>query len=1021
LVEPKLILADDVPENLLADLDRREVALWLRSLPKDPASVEILSAFLRLPWQMVFSEVSDPGLLKALEEGTDATDPMMRQRGSIQIIDGDPSRIELPQRCLPIYLLNGRQGGTQDNFQDRLRRMSMLEELRRSGARQTLILSGEDDPVPPELKDLWSSGFRSFLSFASDAADTKETLESWASGIDGIAVTSLFRLSASQVAENILERFAAIYPEERLVIRIRDIAGNFQNLDITELDEPERPLLDYYSLIEERHLSTLTPDQLSEEEFVSFFQNPETFWRPYAAGLPWVRDDQSKNQLGGALKKLDAVGPEENCVAYVVTEPGAGGTTFVRMLAWEYARQGYPVLVAKQLPFVPDALSVANFLNRVRLEHEGAAELVELSEGSYDNTRKESSGRSSATRHYEVPWIIVFDRVHWEYRDGELRRFLNAMEKQGRPVCLLVVTGPIREMSYFDTSVFKHIGELNHAIDQEEARRLGNHLNQFLRKFGKAREEWQWDNFYQEHSVRYLEGLSTFWVTLSFWIQGQYDLSESIQEWIYRSFREKVDEGIIQDAILEIAAMSSERLPMPDGLLPVSEGEWPVSHLLEDHRSSLGALGLVRISAAGEKYWALVHDILGRFLINALFYDFQMREKLGFSEAKNPEHLRFLLLRRVSKKRALGESVFRVFGEDFATSIFKIDPDHGHANFAPYWREVLDALDDMERPLQDTSRVFRHHTAVSRRRIAKLDEAIFGVTVDDGISLLNRAVEDIEYALSSIDYTSGSEPNVNLYNSLARAYLDLAGLEEERGAAPERLEILRELANDATRRAYEDSPTNSFVIETYVRNLLGKAQSYPESAIECCIDALGILFSAISSNEESYRRAQLGDLADKALEILFSHAPKHGEEVEPANPIDVLTRAWTILAEGVDYQSGTALIDFPEQNRVLAIDALAHPAGQGNMQALRLRYELTRITYSHDFKQQLEYLEQLQSTDYRSTPQMHLEYGILLYQNNRPWKGTEYFEVSENFGERVSISSKCLPSCVGCAKVMARQ
>ena len=55
----------------------------------------------------------------------------------------------------------------------------------------------------------------------------------------------------------------------------------------------------------------------------------------------------------------------------------------------------------------------------------------------------------------------------------------------------------------------------------------------------KQRESWQWDRFYQEHTVRYLEGIAAFWVTLSFWIQGQYDISESVQEWMYRSFTVK--------------------------------------------------------------------------------------------------------------------------------------------------------------------------------------------------------------------------------------------------------------------------------------------------------------------------------------------------------------------------------------------------------------------------------------------------------------------------------------------------
>ena len=54
-----------------------------------------------------------------------------------------------------------------------------------------------------------------------------------------------------------------------------------------------------------------------------------------------------------------------------------------------------------------------------------------------------------------------------------------------------------------------------------------------------------------------------------------------------------------------------------------------ISQLLEDRRKHLSALGLARISTDGSAYWALVHDILGRLLINALFYDFPTREALG--------------------------------------------------------------------------------------------------------------------------------------------------------------------------------------------------------------------------------------------------------------------------------------------------------------------------------------------------------------------------------------------------------
>lgn len=984
-----------VTDNLLSNLESRDVALWVRSLPKAPPSQEALAAFLGLPWHLVLSEIYDPEVMKVLGEAATLNDPATRKRGFVQIIDSNPSQIELPPRCLPIYLLNGRQvGAASHDFESRLRRMTMLEELRRSGVREILVISGNEDPVPPELKDLWSSGFRSHLTFVSAATDAEKILSSWIDETNGIAAVNLFNIPPSQVVEEVLARYSVTYPEDRHVIRLRDRHGSYHKIDVTEADEPERPIFEWYSLIEARDLTPIMPEELSEEEFISFFQNPGESWRPYAAGLPWMRDAQSMKTLSNCMKKLDAIGAEENCIAYISSESGAGGTTLARALAWEFAGEGYPVLLAKPLPFVPDALTVTNFLTSVHREAERQmARELELP-AELDGESVHDRKRESVVHRYKTPWIIVFDSLHWQSRDSELLRFHNEMEKSGRPVCLLVVTGAALGLSFYKTSIFKQVALLNHALGQDDARQLGRHLNKFLHVYGKQRPEYLWDQFYQNHTVRYLDGIAAFWVTLSFWIQGQYDLSESIQQWMFRKFKENVDDKTMQYAILEIAALSSERLPLPEALLPNSNGKWPISYYLEDNRSSLAALGLVCISANGEKHWALVHDILGRFLINALFYDFPMRDELGFSEAKDAEHLRFLLLRQISQKPALGESAYRSLGEEFATTIFKVDPDHGRASFAPFWRDVMAALDGMPQSLRDNSRLFRHHTAVSRRRIANLNETLYGVDNKEQIDLLTKAIDDINYALNFIDYKPGSEPNVHLYNSLANAYFDLAKAETVKGVPPERIIELRKLAKDATGKAYAENPTSPFVIETYVKNLLAEAiLDSPELAVAHCVEALGILFSALTSNEVAYRNSQLGNLADEALAILFKQVPVNAQNIEPTRAIDVLIKTWKILAEGGDYHSGMALSDVPEANREHALNTLENPVGHGNMQVIRLSYDLTCIGHPQAFKKQLTLIEQLQTEDYRMTPQLRLEYAILLFLNGRAPEGDKIFRL----------------------------
>ena len=278
----KLFLVDGVSDNLLSNLDSRDVALSIRSLPKHPPTRDRLVAFIGLPWRLVISEVSDPRLVAALEQHSSASDLMVRKRGFFQIVDSDPSRIAFPQRCLPFYLLNGREGTSGSQFESRLRRMTMLEDLRRSGIRQIFVISGDEDPIPSDLRDLWASGFRSFLTFASDFGGAAAVLDEWLGQTSGFATASLSRLAANRVIEDVLERYAARFAEERRVIRVRDQTGTFHRVDVTEIDEPERPIFEQYSIIEDRHLTPLTTDEFSEEDFVGFFQ----IQRPRGVPMP---------------------------------------------------------------------------------------------------------------------------------------------------------------------------------------------------------------------------------------------------------------------------------------------------------------------------------------------------------------------------------------------------------------------------------------------------------------------------------------------------------------------------------------------------------------------------------------------------------------------------------------------------------------------------------------------------------------------------------------------------------------
>lgn len=965
-----IIRFDKVPDAILTGLADRDVSLWLECGDVDNVS-DALASLIRLPWRHVFLDCAGGDLVAELERPDSGA--FVARRGFVHVIDGDPSRVELPPRSLPVFLLAGRGGGSA--FENQLRRMTMLEELRRSGIRQLVVVGAK---LPKSLAELWSAGFRTNLVVVDPAGDAPDRLSAWLADNGDAPTASLVSQSTSAFAEAAVGAFASAYEDESLLIRVRDELDNIRKFALAEIDDPERPLLVNYELIMDREFAPIAEGSLPEEAFNNFFRGETRDWRPFAAGLPWIRNDEPWRKLQSLLRRLDAVGPPENRIAYIMSEPGAGGTTLARHLAFTAARAGYPTLVAQQLPFTPEALPLINFLTRAHQRIE-------------DSRHSAEAGFISDGERYEAPWLLVFDRVHWEFRDTELRRFAQQLEHAGRPVCILVVTGPQREPSYYDETKFKALAEIHHMLDQTETLELGRHINRFLRSYGKERPDWQWANFQQAHSVRYLEGMAAFWITLSFWLQTQYDLSDSIQDWVYRAFRKAADTPEIRRAILHIAALSSERLPMPEQLIEQGASDWPVPLLLDDRRPALAPLGMVRLSNDGAKYWAIAHDILGRLLLNAVFYDGHARSELGLDAARDPLHLRFLLLEEISSKPMLGERDQRGFGEDFATTVFKIDPSQGRVTWLHLWRDVLAALDGMPAALRNGSRVFRHHSAISRRRIAWLDQSAYGVTPSDQVALLERAAADISYALTSIDATQGSDPDVNLYNSLANAYFDLARVRAEQGADAVELAHLREMASDATRRAFEQSPSSPYVIETHVKSLLATAEESPHDAPALCIEALEIIYSAIRHDRSEMRRHALADLADRALTILMRSDIKTVATQKPESPTELLVAAWLQLAEAANGRAPSDLKNVSKEALASVRQLLEDSVGAGNPQVAKLHYQVLAAVAPLDFAAQLRALEDLVAADYRLTPQLRLEYALLLLQGMRATEADKQF------------------------------
>lgn len=95
--------SNTLPDSLTASLADRDVSIWLRAEAINSTPLNTLVDLIRLPWKHVFLEQAASQLIAALEIPDSGA--LVRRRGFIHIIETDPSRIELPSRALPVFLL----------------------------------------------------------------------------------------------------------------------------------------------------------------------------------------------------------------------------------------------------------------------------------------------------------------------------------------------------------------------------------------------------------------------------------------------------------------------------------------------------------------------------------------------------------------------------------------------------------------------------------------------------------------------------------------------------------------------------------------------------------------------------------------------------------------------------------------------------------------------------------------------------------------------------------------------------
>ncbi len=970
-----------VPDDVVFDLMNRDAALWIGSDVLPATSFDLLARVATLPWSSVLVEPTATDLRAAVAAEAGQANPLVRTRGYVHVIASDPAGIPLPPRCLPIYFLNGVQGAADKTESTSLgvlgaqrRRLNMLGALQNSGVKRVFFVGFAAKEAVEILADLWESEFRCFASvvIAPDAPlpDMPESLRD-------LRTLSFIRLDPTDALEALAARATALISDATLLVRVRDHDGTLNEFDISDAELAERPISDRYELILSRDLRLLTPDELSRDDLDGFFSQSRGSWRPYAAGLPWDRGG-AKKRLLQSLRRLSNSGSDGFEPAYIVSEPGAGGTTAARALAFAAAADGYPTLVAKDHFYEPSATEIVSFINRTLFGRDG--------------------GTDQQPKLPPTPWLLVFDTVHWSGNEKAITTFLTEVRRSGRQVLLVKV---IEEERPSGLPNGQELCYLSHQLELPEVKQLGDHLNPFLRVFERSKTDAQWRAFWEDHKPDLDVPIAAFWIALEFWLRGLISIGESVQSWLVRQFTDCKMPDDLRVRALQIAAMTMERRAVPELLLSPLESKDPLSLMLEDLRQAIPALALVRQRTAIGRQWALAHDVIGRYLITGTYYDRALMTRLGLDGPQSPAELRLALIGHITSQGVLGAASFIPYAVQFAVKTLKLD-DSGNAEFYPHWRTVLNLLEGFPASVARSSRTFNHHVAISRRRVARSDQ--FEKSQDEVGDQLRKAIAEIEYALYDLPEAVGDESNLNLLNSLALAYQDLASFALETNEPPAVIAQLRAKASQAIYDLLKENPSNSYALETAAKDLIQRAKLDLQGKVEFASEALGYVFQASSLDTAAGRHYSLEKLSRTAVSMLQGEGARQAIDRLKVleNPMGFLAEAWIALTRG------GAELGAPEQvdasDAAAAFDALAE--APKHWLVVRTQYDLLCRFAPKDFARQLELLDELgQTPGYRSSLQMRLERAILLHLAGRhPDANAEFKRLRQDtFDKRTEI------------------
>jgi hypothetical protein len=947
----------------------RKVVLWIGASVSRVLEIDSSKAasVLARSWHSVYFDDLHPKpmLLETASQLT-SLNPL-----TLRVVKTDPDDVHLASNRIPLYLVPPNQ---IENPQQLLIRLKMFARIPNASTVIALTINPASD-MPSLQQALQVTQAVREVVIVSEVLPEGEYAATrcvhWNASLD-----KLDHLVANVGAPiDVIRREASILIESQDGKRV---------VDLSRAIDHSYPILDRFALIPADDM--LREIQPTENLVRDLLVSPTGSWAPYSAGIPFRRHDSILADLRRILRRLTDRGAEASCTCWIDAEQASGITTLLRMMLFDLARDGLPILIAKPNCSKFDFHQIATFLR----------------------TTSEPLEKIRGTRG-QLVWIIAFDAEHTARHDDFIIGLANGLRKLNHAVAVVAVRprSPVAGDVAVEAIGNNHTlgSPLANVLELDEAIRFGEHINQFLPPH-QHRHRIEWTEFANESERLTGEGKqSLFWLALRFWLLRLPGSDVPLRQWLSVTLRDCIcdsDDRLL--AVLYVASLSRHRLALPARLLTVKER----AALDDPSNEFLRALGLRELWMHQHGSYAFAHPLIAEEIERICAGDAVMLSKIHISRCAGLLDFELSVLERLLKRESAGLPEVVPVIEDLAVSALRVDPREAPQNYAARDRIVL-LLESVPDSVFDGSPVFLHHLAKARRHVAAdppyTDYWAAPSTIREQLELAESHLLEALNAVVPAEEDRQEKP-LNLNVSLALTYDVRSRFEHEQGDLDASVHFAEE-AQRAYGKAQAYDPDNTYVLENYARFKLRKAREEhePTNKLELIVDAVSLLQWELAVDDSKRREAAVYDTLAHAFVMLDENVGITRLESLCQTGSEAAAVALARVLAMPDRFEGVTKLD-PNPKR--AIELLQSvPSDNVTWRSRFLLYLLVSRESPFAFDERLAVLDELDAIAEFPWPlQTKLEHGVLLYQMGAEsrTRGQKVFQqVRDTMSDRSSV------------------